>query len=535
VTKKINPWVAVAILLGLLQVWFARFAITGDGISYLDMGQAYLRGDWHTAVNGYWNPLYAWFQAAGFAIFRPSPYWEYPVVHLVDFSIYVLTVFAFEFFLVALVRGREDETAMRFVAYALFTWTTLQLIGTSAVNPDMIVALTIYAAFGILARMANGYRTALGLALALAAGYYAKAAELPVALLIFAAALVFMPCRRQVLVSLALFLMMCSPLIVVLSHKTGHLTIGDTGRLNYAWYVNGIDSRLWQGYPSGSGTPLHPARIILRSPKVYEFDHVFPVSNPIWYDESYWYEGLVVHLEARTLYHAVRGNLYAIVKLLAIQGSGFLLGGLLALLVLRLRPVGLPAPEFLAAWVASVASIVMLCAVHVETRFIAAFVTVIFLVPFALLRIPRTPFAVVVAVLGLASAMCFWHQRPRLGSSAKPFDSTPVNEQQVLAAGMESFGLAPGDKYATVCCDGSASMKWGHLVHMHLVACFDWDDQFWRLNERDQERVLAALATTGAKAAISEIPPPDPDHAHGWQRVGRTKYYIRALPGERRF
>src|SRR5208283_4215659 len=158
-----NPWLATSILLGLLQAWVGRFAITGDGISYLDMGRAYLRGDWHTAVNGYWNPLYAWLQAIGYLIFRPSPYWEYPVVQLVNFGIYVATACAFEYFLIALLRGRDDETALRFIAYALFLWSSLQLIGVWMVNPDMVVAGAVYAAFGILARQPNRW-TPLALA-----------------------------------------------------------------------------------------------------------------------------------------------------------------------------------------------------------------------------------------------------------------------------------------------------------------------------------------------------------------------------------
>jgi hypothetical protein len=27
-----------------------------DGISYLDIGDAYWRGDWHMAINAFWSP-----------------------------------------------------------------------------------------------------------------------------------------------------------------------------------------------------------------------------------------------------------------------------------------------------------------------------------------------------------------------------------------------------------------------------------------------------------------------------------------------
>ena len=72
-------------------------------------------------------------------------------------------------------------------------------------------------------------------------------------------------------------------------------------------------------------------------------------------------------------------------------------------------------------------------------------------------------------------------------------------------------------------------MEWAHLVHMYLVACFDWDGDFWKLGDADQERVLAALARSGAKVAVSEVPPPDPRRAVGWLRVGSTRYYMHPL------
>jgi hypothetical protein len=72
-----------------------------------------------------------------------------------------------------------------------------------------------------------------------------------------------------------------------------------------------------------------------------------------------------------------------------------------------------------------------------------------------------------------------------------------------------------------------------HLVHMHLVACFEWSSNFWQLSEEDQRRVLVALDSTEAKVAVSEIPPPDPERAAGWQRVGLTRYYIHVLSAGR--
>ncbi len=61
----------LALLLGFFQAWAARFTIAHGAVSYLDMGDAYFRGDWAMAVNGYFNPLYAW--VLGLAMMRWTP------------------------------------------------------------------------------------------------------------------------------------------------------------------------------------------------------------------------------------------------------------------------------------------------------------------------------------------------------------------------------------------------------------------------------------------------------------------------------
>jgi hypothetical protein len=51
----------LAILLGLLCTWRAFYdLIDPDSISYLEMGEAFLRRDWQMAINAYWSPLYPW-------------------------------------------------------------------------------------------------------------------------------------------------------------------------------------------------------------------------------------------------------------------------------------------------------------------------------------------------------------------------------------------------------------------------------------------------------------------------------------------
>src|SRR3712207_6089834 len=63
----------LAVGLGLLHVYAAikSQSMNADGISYLDIGDAYFRMDWVNAINPVWSPLYSWI--LGFANFVIQP------------------------------------------------------------------------------------------------------------------------------------------------------------------------------------------------------------------------------------------------------------------------------------------------------------------------------------------------------------------------------------------------------------------------------------------------------------------------------
>src|SRR5882762_10929536 len=99
---------AIAILASFLQAWAARFAVTPDGTCYLDIASAYLRGDWHNALNSYWSPLFSWLLALALGTFRPNPYWESTLLHLVNFAGVLAALACFEFLFRSFVRdGRQ--------------------------------------------------------------------------------------------------------------------------------------------------------------------------------------------------------------------------------------------------------------------------------------------------------------------------------------------------------------------------------------------------------------------------------------------
>src|SRR5262245_7604809 len=98
---------AVAVLLCGLHAYVARHTINPDGISYLDVADAYRAGDLAAALNAYWSPLYSWLLAAALAVARPSPYWECTVAHAVNFGIFLVALAAFEWLLSELLAFRR--------------------------------------------------------------------------------------------------------------------------------------------------------------------------------------------------------------------------------------------------------------------------------------------------------------------------------------------------------------------------------------------------------------------------------------------
>lgn len=521
-TREMILCIAIALLLGTIQISISLFSITLDGISYLDMADAYLRHDWHTALNGYWNPLYSWLICIAYLVFKPSGYWEYPAVHLVNLCIYALAILAFEYFLQGLRRFCSDFTTFRVVAYAVFIWTSLGLIRLWMIEPDILLLASLCAAMGVLIRPL-GKSTPILLACSLAVGYYAKAVMFPISIMaLISASIVYS--RRTAFRATLIFGLMTAPLVLALSLVTGHPTFGDTSRLNYAWYVDGVTKPHWDGQPSRAGKPLHPEPIVIDAPRVYGLGGVFPVTCPLWYDPSYWYRGLRLWIGPRALMRNTLTDIKGACKILLFGGGSFLLGWAICAVIQRPISVRLSSPIWV-VWFVSLSAILLYVPVHIEPRLIGPFALVLLLVPFTSVHIPGKLTSVAFAGLSLVWALFgpYVLHRPEFSS---PWNRTQTNAYWQIAEGLQQMGLKPGDQIG-VACSGMGSSRWARLGKFEIVAQMaeDPDPYFWQLNRSDQERVIAALFSSGAKLVITDQPPPNPESAAGWHRVGVTNYY----------
>ncbi|HYP25369.1 MAG TPA: hypothetical protein VE262_01510 [Blastocatellia bacterium] len=558
--RRVTLWFrAIAVTLGLPHAWAVRHAMNPDGISYLDMADAYMKGDWGTALNAQWSPMYSWILGLANILVKPGPGLEFPLVHFVNFLIYLAALAGFEYFMREMSRdsgevsARPPEWVWRVVGYTLFIWVSLVLIPFELTCPDMIVACIVYVGSGLLLRIRRGHSGkgvfAL-LGLILAAGYLAKA---PMFLLGFVFLLAggfasgsIRKALPRVGLAGAVFLAACAPLIVALSASKGRFSFGESGRLNYAWYVNDVTRFVhWQGEGHGHGAPLHPTRKIHEAPDVYEFAAPIRATYPPWYDPSYWYEGVEPRFDLKGQARLL-GSMAFIwwdifintqIVLIAMAFFLFYLAGRPRLLLKALARQWLLFAPALSAFA-------MYSLVNLEPRYVAPFVVLFWAGLFraALSRaglsrsrgLPaRAPASAavtlaVVLLLPLSASILF-------KSVQAPSES--ARAQAEVARALSEMGVDQGDGVGVI--GDSFRAYWARLARVRIVAEIASPgplgeipaadaDRFWTASEEVRARVLNIFANAGAEVIVADgLPLLFP--GEGWQRIGQTGYYFYRL------
>lgn len=98
---------------------------------------------------------------------------------------------------------------------------------------------------------------------------------------------------------------------------------------------------------------------------------------------------------------------------------------------------------------------------------------------------------------------------------------------------MSRLGMRPGDRITSLEYSSFGTVQWARLARVRIVAevyyCPDLPDtranDFWQADPATQEKVIHALAKTGASVIVSQEGPPVADR-FGWLRAGNTQYYL---------
>src|SRR5205807_739000 len=102
-----------------ISAWLSRSDMNPDGISYLDLSDRFLAGNFGSIVNGYWGPAYAALLAAVRFLMRPTASLEFRAVHVANFAAFVIGLITFTLFIRELI-SRPSWTPARRTAVLLW-------------------------------------------------------------------------------------------------------------------------------------------------------------------------------------------------------------------------------------------------------------------------------------------------------------------------------------------------------------------------------------------------------------------------------
>ena len=583
--------------LGAVHAWAAlrSHALNLDGVSYLDMAEGLASGT-GGLVNAYWSPLYPALIAIPLAIGARGPT-ELAWVHVLNLCIYLGCLAAFWVLwteLTVLWRAGAataaahagdaphpgagaglpiPDWAWHAFGALLFLWATLGLINLWAVTPDLLVCALVLLAFALLLRIRRGRSGPLAFAelgAVLGAAYWAKAALFVLAPVFLASAVLLASPRRRwrsAAVGAGVYGLCALPLVVALSDDRGRVTFGDSGALNWAWYVNRQPQRHWRGQAAA-----HPTRVALEDPLLYEYDRGPGGTYSPWYDPAYWLEGLSPSMDPAGAARAVSANLWHYWERM-FRPLLALLAAFALLAVLARDPLGegtpgggraehagaprAPPPPVAAASLSplalpATAGLILYLPVYAETRYVAPFVIAAVgviaarAVPSGLL--PRRAAAVAAAALlvPLALELGALHlqegfpviagttlEASRRAGRAAGFDAPApvVRDPVVVARAMADAGLSRGARVAVVGA-GLEESAWARLAGVRIVAEVAPADvlRFWA-DDAARARALSAMTAIGVDAVVAPRAPVTPaGTVAGWRDVAATGYLLHAVP-----
>ena len=551
----------LAIVLGFAHVWADHhYLMNADAMSYIDIAESYLRKDWHNAVNSYWSPLYSWLIAVSFVIAKPSPYWKFAAVHLVNFGMYLFALGCFCFLMREMVRQKSQHAellaaglvtvpdwALIAIGYALFIWSSLFLVSLQLESPDMLVAAFVYLATGALLRIRRqpaSWAPFVLLGIFLGLGFLAKSVMLLLTPVFLVAAMFAVGSLRRALprvaIAVVLFLVVAGPFVFAMSRSQGRLTTGRSGRLNYLWAINRIRNTHWQGDEPGFGTPKHATRKIFDNPPAFEFGEPIGGTYPVWYDPVYWYEGSLSHFDFRQQLRVFVGALRSYYELFQYWGLQYgLMVGLAALYVMGGRG-RLLLQDLIEQWsliVPAVGGLGLYTFVNVQGRYVAPFLVLLWLALFKAVRLHHTPNALrfirsIAIVLAVSIVFTTAASSSReIGLTVRQLvvgEDPQAHTQWQVAEGLRESGMTSGDKVAFI--GDSFRAFWADLLGARVVAEVRRDKvtDFWKADPTVKSDVINAFARTGVKAVVTETPPEGTDLS-GWQKIRQTDYYVYIL------
>ena len=555
--------------LGGLEGWYGKTAAGdvygSDAVQYLDITRAFERGDLHSALNPLWSQGYPALLALVRPLFAAGNVGEWDAIRTLNFAIFVLSWICFAGLVRELLRGRERRAVTIFGAVCLFVTAQVCMDQVSRVGPDQLVAALFFLVCTLLLKMLRGpgLGPAASLGAVLGLGFLVKSIFLPLGCIAIVIAAIALIRQRQKLRLIAPAAMIFALIVLgygaALSRAVGSPTLGEAGSLNYAWHVDrlakwvhwegGVDpadkawpkpwiARFthWQSAPPDFGRPIHPSVESGVLPTIYSFHASFPA--PIeatyvpYFDPPYFYQGYRHVVNWRYQVVALGKNLVDLMVVLARQPLFWAV--LLVFPYLYRRKDGAQQHQFAEIWPAfalAVAGVAIYVPVHLEGRYIAAFLAVLFLL---MLNAFSETFArsrarqgVVIGLLALGLVAGLVKDQREVWVRALHRWNYRDNLEWREAEALRGEGMAPGSEVGVISWTPNVQCDWAYLAGARItseIASPADEKAFWALAGNERVAVLGRFRQAAADAVITRDQPPD--DAAGWQQVGDVPMWI---------
>jgi hypothetical protein len=565
---------------------YDSYQIDGDAVSYMDIGDLIRAHNWHGVINGYWNPLYPALLALGHTIFHPTRYTELHAYYMVNFGIFLLEMLAVVAFTDALYNLRElreaatatanrlpfllDRYTLRYLGIAILVISTQRELSMGKVRPDALLqAFLLLALAALLRHLATTqlrYAALMGVALGLA--YLTKSFAFLFTFLCVVALVTFRlfwqkhrtaSIAAAGLLALVCFSIVAGPYIAALSKQKGRLDFGDSGNLNYVWFVSGTEKM----HLEPDETPLfgvaevhlvHPEKQLLKDPPIFSYKQLPYGTYPDWFDTSFFNERIKAHMNPHLQIIVIGQCIVRIIRYMCNHPEAWALLVLLLLLGARFRLAFSPSANafWLVPFLLGIVTLCIYCLVNVEDRYLTASFFLVLLPLFAVARISpsiensashntgiRTAASAAVVLLAFLA----------VGESARivgqlrrdlVFIQYPTGwydrETFQAAHALNDLGVGPGD---TIACIGTRAclydIYWARLAGVRILTEIyepnrPLNPYFVSMPNRAQAYDI--LRGQGAKVLVGYFDPglmtTTNPIAAGWRELDNTPFY--ALP-----
>lgn len=568
----ILSWIVVGVL-GMVEGIYGRTQYYGDWISYLNVSWAVTHLDWREIFNPFWNPGYPALVAGARALAVPTPEGEWHAITVVNWLIYLLAYASWRgliwnvlalYWPGSLALSRHPFTI--WMGVCVFLGACLGLDTVSAVCPDLLVTTGFLLGSSLLLSLIRrgDLPAAIMLGLVLGLGVWIKGVFTPFSCLFILTLFIYCCVRGRLWrpsgVVVGVFGFFFAVYVAGISWSYGAFTLGASGALNFPWHVNELPHLTnWQGGPAPFGAPIHPTSQLVAGLPAFGFGTPFHTTYPPYNDVAYWYQGSRKFFSLKLELMAMGRSLWSLQQIVRQHPSVLAVAVALLLSVVRRSWRAPLVKTAIRTWpllLPTIGGFGTYFLVHVEDRYLSAFVMVMALLSWAPLieatlpsrRLLTVAFVMIYGAGALGELMVT--DRPAFEAPFRHADYHD-NPQWRIGNALTAAGLRPGDPVAVIRDSvPTVRVNWAYVSRLRIVAEFgglpyriepqdrtrfdrkdepsypDFSEIFWtELTPQQREQVMTAFRQSGARAVVS-LSMPDIPPGPGWTPLKGTPAWL---------